>query len=404
MAEATSTPETPMSLATLTGGIKSWIDNLGVAWVEAEITQWSEKAGNIYGTLKDLSVEARMEFAIWKSVAGSLNDDYKVGDRVVMQVKVDFWPNNGRIRLNILAMKRAGLGDLLEKLEALKAKLRAEGLFDESRKVALPFLPNRIGLITGKDSDAEKDVIKNARLRWPQVEFELRHTRVQGAQTTPEVIAAIADLDANPEVDVIIIARGGGDFLDLHVFSDEALVRAAAACETPIVSAIGHEADNPLLDYVADLRASTPTDAAKRVVPDVGEELARVSESRGRIRLQANTFVSSEWEKLAQMRTRPALAGSEWIIDNRADELVRLIQRGTELIDRALSDASTDVASLRTHLRALSPQSTLDRGYAIAVRADGTVARTVKDAPSGTDLTITLVDGRIGAVSSGPKK
>jgi exodeoxyribonuclease VII large subunit len=345
-----------------------------------------------------------MEFAIWKSVASSLADDFKVGDRVVMQVKVDFWPNNGRIRLNILAMKRAGLGDLLEKLEALKAKLRTEGLFDESRKVALPFLPNRIGLITGKDSDAEKDVIKNARLRWPQVEFEVRHTRVQGAQTAPEVIAAIVDLDANPEVDVIIVARGGGDFLDLHVFSDEALVRAAAACVTPLVSAIGHEADNPLIDYVADLRASTPTDAAKRVVPDVGEELARVSESRGRIRLQANTFVSSEWEKLAQMRTRPALAGNEWIIDNRADELVRLIQRGTELIDRALSDASTDVASLRTHLRALSPQSTLDRGYAIAVRADGTVARAVKDAPNGTELTITLVDGRIGAVSSGPKK
>jgi len=392
-----------MSLATLTGGLKSWIDKLGVVWVEAQIVQWDEKGGIIYGALKDAEADARIDSVVWRNVAANLDEQFAVGERVIMQGKVDFWPNSGRVRFVISAIKRAGLGGLLEQLEALKAKLRAEGLFDESRKVALPFLPHRIGLITGKDSDAEKDVIKNATLRWPQVEFEVIHTRVQGDVAAPEIIDAIRRLDANPDVDVIIVARGGGSFLDLHLFNDEALVRAAAACATPLVSAIGHEADNPLLDYVADLRASTPTDAAKRVVPDVGEELARVREAQGRIRLRATTFVTSEWEKLAQMRSRPALATNAWIVDNRAEDLVRLIQRGTELIDRRLLDAGTDIASLRTHLRALSPQSTLDRGYAIAVLADGSVARGVNDAPEGTQLTVTLADGRIGATSSGPK-
>ena len=404
MAQVTTSADEPWTLASLTTKLKSYIDQLGTVWVEGEITSWSPRSSGIFGTIKDVDEDTSMGFSVWSSATARIPDDIKVGDRVVVLVKVDFWRKGGDLRLNVLEMKHVGLGDLMEKLEALKAKLRAEGLFDESRKVPLPFLPTCIGLITGANSDAEKDVLKNARMRWPQVEFEIKHTHVQGTQTVPEVIAALSALDANPEVDVIIVARGGGDFLHLLPFSDEALVRAVAACATPVVSAIGHEADSPILDLVADLRASTPTDAAKRVVPDVGEELARVEQALGRIRLQVTSFVSNEWEKLAQVRTRPALTDGDWIVNTRAEELVRYVQRGTDLAERALVDATTETTALRMHLRALSPQSTLDRGYAIAVKADGTVARKAADAPAGTELTISLGTGRIGALSQGPKK
>jgi exodeoxyribonuclease VII large subunit len=297
-----------------------------------------------------------------------------------------------------------GLGDLLEKLERLRAQLAKEGLFDADRKVPLPFLPQCIGLITGQDSDAEKDVLKNAHLRWPQVEFKVIHTKVQGDNTVPEVIAAIQKLDADPDVDVIIIARGGGDFQNLLPFSDEKLVRVAAACVTPLVSAIGHEADAPLLDNVADLRASTPTDAAKRVVPDVGEELARVADARSRINTRVTSFLSGELERLETLRSRPVLSDAEWIISTRAEEIVRNVQRGSDLVERALHSAEQETASLKTQLRALSPQQTLDRGYAIAVTANGKVVRSAKDAPAKTEFVLTLATGTIDAVSAGPRK
>lgn len=404
MAQATTSADEPWALGALTAKLKQYIDALGSVWVEAEVTSWSPRSSGIFGTLKDINEDTSMGFSVWSNAASRIPDDLKVGDRIVALIKVDFWRKGGDVRLNVLEMKHVGLGDLMEKLEALKKELSAEGLFDEARKVKLPFLPQRIGLITGANSDAEKDVLKNARMRWPQVEFEIRHTHVQGASTVPEVVAAIAELDADPRVDVIIIARGGGDFLHLLPFSDEKLVRAAAACATPLVSAIGHEADSPLLDLVADLRASTPTDAAKRVVPDVNEELSRVEQALSRIRLQVSGFVSSEWDKLSQVRSRPVLTGADWIIDSRAEELIRYVQRGTDLAYRALADAKTETSSLRNHLRALSPQSTLDRGYAIAVADDGRVIRGLDDAPAGTALTLSLADGKLGATSTGPKK
>ncbi len=401
MAQVTTTPDEPWSLAALTAKLKGYIDQLGMVWVEGEITAWTPRPSGIFGTLKDVNEDTSMSVGVWASAMSRVPEDIKTGDRVIALVKVDFWPKGGNIRLTIQEMKHVGLGDLMEKLERLKAQLRSEGLFDESRKLPLPFLPNRIGLITGANSDAEKDVIRNATLRWPQVEFEVRHTHVQGPETVPEVLAALADLDANPEVDVIIIARGGGDFMNLLPFSDESLVRAVAAAKTPVVSAIGHEADQPILDLVADLRASTPTDAAKRVVPDVNEELARVGEALGRIRLQTHAFVTSEWNKLEQLRSRPSLADGEWIIGNRAEEIVRYVQRGSDLVTRTIENAAAETSALRGQLRALSPQSTLDRGYAIAILADGKAAREVAEAPAGTELTIALAGGRIGAVSAG---
>jgi exodeoxyribonuclease VII large subunit len=297
--------------------------------------------------------------------------------------------------MQVYEMRHVGLGDLLERLERLRTKLREEGLFDESRKKPLPFLPSVIGLVTGKDSDAEKDVLRNAQLRWPAVQFRVAHAAVQGDRAVGEVIAAISKLDADPEVEVIIVARGGGDFQNLLVFSDEALVRTAAAASTPIISAIGHEADRPLLDDVADLRASTPTDAAKRVVPDVAEELARVAQARSRIGSRVTSMLGHEIDRLEQLRTRPVLAGSDWIVDSRAEELSRYVGRSFELLDRVIEKSTSAVAELVGQVRALSPQRTLDRGYSIAQLPDGSVLRAASAATPGTRLLLTLADGSI---------
>lgn len=400
--DAPSTVDTPWPVSLLSTKIKGWIDRLGSVWVEGEITQWGVSGGNVYGKLRDLEVEATVGFTVWSSIRAKLPDDLKQGDRVVTLVKPNYWVKGGTLTMQVFEMRHVGLGDLLERLERLRQKLRAEGLFDLGRKKPLPFLPGCIGLITGKDSDAEKDVLRNAQLRWPAVRFRVVHAAVQGERAAAEVTAALLNLDADPEVDVIIVARGGGDFQNLLVFSDEALVRTAAACATPIISAIGHEADRPLLDDVADLRASTPTDAAKRVVPDVAEELDRTQQAKAALRRRITALVSSEIDKLEQLRSRPALAGSAWLVDSRAEELSRYVGRGTELIELTIERSSTRIIELRAQLRALSPQRTLDRGYSIAQLPDGTVLRKEKDATAGTPLLLTLADGRINTTVDGP--
>lgn len=389
------TVDAPWGVAMLSGKIKGWIDRLGTVWVEGEITQWGVSGGTVYGKLKDLEADATVSFTVWSSVRSKLPDNLKQGDRVVALVKPSYWVKGGTLSMQVSEMRHVGLGDLLERLERLRKKLAAEGLFE--RKKPLPFLPNCIGLVTGKDSDAEKDVLRNAQLRWPAVRFRVVHAAVQGDRAAAEVISAIRTLDADPEVDVIIVARGGGDFQNLLVFSDEALVRAAAACETPLVSAIGHEADRPLLDEVADLRASTPTDAAKRVVPDVAEELARVQQARASLRSRITQRLSFEVNSLEALRSRPVLSASAWITDSRADDVSRYMARSGELVQRAIERSHTAVAELTTALRALSPQRTLARGYAIAQLPDGTAVRSAAQAPIGVSLTITVVDGKISA-------
>lgn len=389
------TSDDPWPVATLADKIKGWIDRLGSVWVEGEITQWGVSGGNVYGKLKDLEGDATVGFNIWSSTRSKVPDDLKQGDRVVALVKPNYWVKGGTLSMQVLAMRHVGLGDLLEKLEKLRQKLTSEGLFDAGRKKRLPFLPHRIGLITGRDSDAEKDVLRNAQLRWPSVEFRVEYATVQGDKAAGEVIAALRLLETDPDVDVIIIARGGGDFQNLLAFSDEALVRAVAACNTPVVSAIGHEADRPLLDEVADLRASTPTDAAKRVVPDVAEELSRVQQARSHIRTRMTGVIANEIERIGQLRTRPVLANSTWIVDERSEELTRWVARGSELVDRALERATISVTDLKGRLRTLSPQGTLDRGYAIAQLANGRVLRGVADAAPGQPLLLTVTDGTV---------
>ena len=397
-----STVDEPWPVALLSAKIKGWIDRLGAVWVEGEITQWGLSGGNVYGKLKDLDADVTVGFTVWSSVKSKLPNDLKQGDRVVALVKPNYWAKGGSLTMQVFEMRHVGLGDLLERLERLRQALRAEGLFDLDRKKRLPFLPGCIGLITGKDSDAEKDVLRNAQLRWPAVEFRVVHTAVQGDRASGEVTAALKELDADPDVDVIIVARGGGDFQNLIVFSDETLVRTAAACDTPIVSAIGHEADRPLLDEVADLRASTPTDAAKRVVPDVADELARVQQARARIGNRMTAHVRTEIDRLEQLRSRPVLTGSAWIVDSRAEELGRYVGRSEELIERLLERSHSGVLDLRSQLRALSPQRTLDRGYAIAQLLGGAVLRSSADALPGTLLLLTLADGSASATVTPP--
>jgi exodeoxyribonuclease VII large subunit len=399
---APATVDAPWPVALLSSKIKGWIDRLGSVWVEGEITQWGVSGGNVYGKLKDLEAEATVGFTVWSSVRAKLPDDLRQGDRVVALVKPNYWVKGGTLTMQVFEMRHLGLGDLLERLERLRQKLRSEGLFDARRKKPLPFLPACIGLVTGKDSDAEKDVLRNAQLRWPAVTFRVIHAAVQGDRAAAEVTAALLKLDADPEVDVIVVARGGGDFQNLLVFSDETLVRTAAACITPVVSAIGHEADRPLLDDVADLRASTPTDAAKRVVPDVAEELDRTLQAKAAIRRRITALVSNEIDRLEQLRSRPVLASSAWLVDSRAEELSRYVGRGSELMELVIERSSRRVVELRAQLRALSPQRTLDRGYAIAQLPDGSVLRAEKDAAPGAPLLLTLADGRVSTTVDDP--
>ncbi|TFB50395.1 exodeoxyribonuclease VII large subunit [Cryobacterium tagatosivorans] len=399
MTQGPTTLETPWPVAMLSAKIRDYIDRLGTVWVEGEITQWGQSGGNVYGKLKDLSEDATVSFTVWSSVRAKLTNDFKQGDRVIALVKPNYWVKGGTLTMQVFELRHVGLGDMLERLERLRKQLAAEGLFDASRKVRLPFLPHCIGLVTGKDSDAEKDVLRNAQLRWPAVTFRVVHAAVQGDRMVSEVTAAIKRLDADPEVDVIIVARGGGDFQNLLGFSDEGLVRAAAACRTPLVSAIGHEADRPLLDEVADLRASTPTDAAKRVVPDVADELNRVQQARARLSTRLTGILASEVDRIGQLRSRPALSSATWIIDSRSEDLTRYVARGAELAGRVVERAAAAVVDLRSQLRALSPQGTLDRGYAIAQLPDGQVVRSPEQAPGGTELRITLARGSLTAVS-----
>lgn len=399
--QAPATRETPWPVALMSEKIAAWIDRLGQIWIEGEVTQWQVRGGHVYGKLKDLGQDATVSFTVWRSVAQRLTSDFAQGDRVIALVKPNFWVKGGSLTVQVFDLSHVGLGELLERLERLRQQLLREGLFDPSRKRALPFLPNRIGLVTGRDSDAEKDVVRNATLRWPGVQFRIHYAAVQGDRAATEVTAGIEALDQDPEVDVIIVARGGGDFQNLLPFSDERVLRAAAAATTPIVSAIGHEADRPLLDEVADLRASTPTDAAKRVVPDVGEELAGIDQARARMSSRLGHLLSYETDRLTQLRGRPVLSAPERIIDDRAEELVRWIARGTELADRAIEDRGRGLADLRARLTALSPQATLERGYGIVQLPDGSVLRDAAAAPAGTALRVALASGRITAVSEG---
>lgn len=396
-----SSADAPTSVARLNGTIRDFVARWNTVWVEGEITSWNVRGGNIFARLKDTRSDAQISIRVWSSVRPRIPGDLAVGDHVVAAVKADYFVKAGDFSFTVSAMKHVGLGDQLERLEKLRLQLRQEGLFDSARKKRLPFLPHVIGLITGERSDAEKDVHRNAELRWPQVRFRTEYAAVQGDRCVPDTLAALARLDADPDVDVIIIARGGGDPQTLLGFSDERLVRAVAAASTPVVSAIGHENDRPLLDDVADLRASTPTDAAKRVVPDVSEQRALIAQLRSRATSRLTQRLSHDIAQLEQLRSRPALRSPDPIIESRSQEVWLLLSRGRDTITRQHDAAGRATSELRASLRALSPAATLARGYAIAHLEGGVILRDAADAPAGSALTITVDRGSVAARSEG---
>jgi exodeoxyribonuclease VII large subunit len=394
-----SSADDPWPIARLSQNLKDYISRLGNLWVEGEIAQYSAKGSSVFLDLKDVAQEARISAHSWNPSVFPI--DLKVGDRVLALVKTEFWPKSGKLSMQVLQIRKVGLGDLLERLERLRAALIAEGLTSSERKQKLPFLPNRIGLITGEKSDAEKDVLQNVARRWPEAQFRVINTKVQGDSAAPEIIAAIKTLDADAEVDVIIIARGGGAAMELLVFSDEALVRAAAAAITPIISAIGHENDSPLLDLVADVRASTPTDAAKLVVPDVAEERRRITDATTRILARVAHYIQTQIDLIAQMRLRPMLANPFGFIDEAANELSRDTATLRSFILLSLERATSDIQAKAQVLRSLSPQSTLDRGYSVVRTDAGAIITDASKVKVGQKLKIRVAKGEISATSDG---
>ena len=376
--------------------VKKW----PIARVEGELVKFKTNYnGHAYPSLRDLNGAASLELVIFAGVLASAGEDFKDSDRVIVTGQMDFYQATGKMSLRVLSIKKVGLGDLLAQLEALRAKLRAEGVIDESKRKPLPFLPNRIGLITGQASDAEKDVRENVLQRWPDAKFEIEYVPVQGEASPAAVVSAIQKLDANPEVDVIVIARGGGAFLDLIGFSDERVLRAAAAADTPIVSAIGHEADRPLLDDVADLRASTPTDAAKRVVPDVADEIHKLDQLRQRLFMRVDNFVANQLAMVEQIRSRPILANPYTFIEVHEAEVERAVDQMRLRLDQLLSREAMQVGHLRQQVRSLSPQSTLDRGYSVVRDLDGHVISDAANVKKGQQLKVRLAKGELGAVA-----
>ena len=389
--------DSPAPVRVVSEAIKEYIDRLGPIWIEGEISELNERSGGMaFMRLRDTSADMSISVMCYKSVLATVQP-LPTNARVVIYAKPSWFTKNGSLTMSAKEIRQVGVGELLARLEALKEKLNAEGLFAADRKVSLPLLPQRIGLICGRNTDAEKDVVENARRRWPAAEFEIREVAVQGAAAVVEVSDALRELEAHPDVDVIIITRGGGSFEDLLPFSDESLVRLAASCQTPIVSAIGHEKDAPLLDLVADYRASTPTDAAKKVVPDIQEEILMISKLRDRMLKTLLATLELEMNQIAQLRSRPVMKDPGVIVSVRSDEMKSLRDRSLRGFAALLDIERKEIKGIRDQLRSLSPQSTLDRGYAVVRTSTGEVLRDAKKVKLGTALHIRVAKGETTA-------
>jgi len=389
--------ESPAPVRVVSEAIKDYIDRLGPIWIEGEISELNERSGGMaFMRLRDTSADMSISVMCYKTVLASVQP-LPANARVVIHAKPSWFTKNGSLTLSAKEIRQVGVGELLARLEALKEKLALEGLFSADRKIALPRLPHTVGLICGRNTDAEKDVVENARRRWPAVQFEIREVAVQGAAAVVEVSAALAELEANPDVDVIIITRGGGSFEDLLPFSDESLIRLAASCTTPIVSAIGHEKDAPLLDLVADYRASTPTDAAKRVVPDIAQEISEIEKIRDRMFRRLVSTIDYELNQIAQLRNRPVMKDPSVMVTSRRDEIKGWRDRSNRGFASLLEIEKKELKGVKAHLRSLSPQSTMDRGYAVVQLEDGSIVRDASKAKAGTHLRIRVAKGETRA-------
>ena len=393
--------ESPVPVRTVLRLVGDWIGRLGRVWVEGQIAELNKRGGTVFLTLRDpvAAVSVRVICPLPVLTAGG--PEPGVGARVVVWAKPEFGNARGTFSLSAIQIRAVGIGELLARLELLRRSLAAEGLFAPERKRRPPFLPAAVGLICGRDSAAERDVRRNAARRWPAVRFRTEQVAVQGQHAVAEIIAALRELDADPAVEVIIITRGGGSIEDLLPFSDEELIRAVAACATPVVSAIGHEQDVPLLDHVADVRASTPTDAARRVVPDVAEQSELIGQLRARARRHLAGRLDRESSWLSSIRSRPALASPAREIDRRQEQVIALAERGRRCLTASLGAAAGEISHTRARLLALSPAATLRRGYAIVQHADGSVARAAAEVAAGEQLTLRFAADQVRVTATG---
>jgi exodeoxyribonuclease VII large subunit len=398
----TTTAEAPWPVRTVALKVSKWIDRLGPVWVEGQLTQVSARpgTGTAFLVLRDPAADVSLSLTAPAQIVRDATPPLAEGQRVVVHGKFSFYFGRGTLSLRVDEVRAVGVGELLARIERLRALLAAEGLFDPARKRRLPRLPGCVGLVTGRASAAEHDVVSVATGRWPGVRFRILNTATQGVQAVPQILDALEALDRDPEVDVIVLARGGGSVEDLLPFSDEALCRGVARCRTPVVTAIGHEPDTPLVDHVADLRAATPTDAAKRVVPDLAEETAHLEHLRTRARRALHAWVEREEATIARLRSRPVLADPLRTVAARADEVAGLVGRARRVAEGGLRERDADVRHLRASLTALGPAATLARGYAI-VQSGGEVSapvlRSMADVGPGDVLRVRLADGALRA-------
>jgi len=399
--------ENPWPVRAVATRVAKWIDRLGAVWVEGQLTELNMRPDSktAFMVLRDPAADMSLTVTCPRDLVHNSPVKLAEGTQVVLCGKPSFYTGRGSFSLRVSEIRAVGIGELLARIERLRRLLDAEGLFDARLKRPIPFLPGTIGLITGRASAAERDVTTVAATRWPAVRFEIRNTVVQGPNAVAQIVGALSELDEAPHVDVIVIARGGGSVEDLLPFSDETLCRAIGACTTPVVSAVGHEPDTPLCDLVADLRAATPTDAAKRIVPDTAAEQALLDELCRRGAQALRNWVGREQRLIDQLRSRPVLAAPLQALTARAEEIHRARAAARRDIGRLVSAETDRVGHLRARLTTLGPAATLARGYAVVQTVTDTgeapVLRSVDDAPEGTPLRVRVTDGALGAVSTG---
>jgi exodeoxyribonuclease VII large subunit len=361
------------SVGSFNQGVAEWLQRLPTVWVEGEVTELRRNARwqSVFFTLKDPNDGACLGVTIGRARFDALRLDLVDGERVHVFGRPELFEARGDFRLRALSLERFGLGDHLAALERLKKKLAAEGLFERRRP--LPFLPRRIGVVTGNDAAAKRDLIATITARFPAARVVVAETYVQGPLAATSMIGALRDVANTPEIDVVVLSRGGGSFEDLLPFSDERLVRAIAACAVPVVSAVGHEQDTPLCDLAADARASTPTAAARLVVPDAAQLLAQLERTRAGLARGTRSTLERRRERLdhahARLRRAPALA----------------VERKRARVEHAAG-----------RLRALSPRATLERGYAI-VRTHDEIVRSAEAVASGDEIAVQVADGHFDA-------
>ena len=399
--------ENPFPVRAVAIRVAGWIDKLGTVWVEGQLTQINMRPDSktVFMVLRDPAADMSLTVTCSRDLVLGAPVKLTEGTQVVVCGKPTFYTGRGTFSLRLSEIRAVGIGELLARIERLRRLLDAEGLFDPRLKRPIPFLPSTIGLITGRASAAERDVKTVATARWPAVRFAVRNTAVQGPNAVAQIVDALRELDTDRDVDVIVVARGGGSVEDLLPFSDETLCRAIAACRTPVVSAVGHEPDSPLCDLVADVRAATPTDAAKKIVPDTAAEQLLIDELRRRSAQALRNWVAREQRALDQLRSRPVLADPRKAIAARSEEVQRARSAVRRDITRLLASETERVGHLAARLATLGPAATLARGYAVVqtVSMEGAAAvlRSVADAPAGTRLRVRVCDGAVAAVSEG---